>query len=70
MADGEPGELCIGQPLIGNGYLRKPDLTSEKFVINPADGTRIYRTGDKVRRLANGSIEFLGRLPVPETIAR
>ncbi|HEY3571702.1 MAG TPA: amino acid adenylation domain-containing protein [Thermoanaerobaculia bacterium] len=54
------GELYVGGPCVARGYLRRPDLTAERFV--PADsGARLYRTGDLVRYLPDGRIEFLGR---------
>lgn len=57
---GFPGELWIGGPQVAAGYLAQPALTRERFV--ERDGIRWYRTGDRVRRLATGDIEFLGRL--------
>ena len=64
---GTPGELWIGGAGIASGYLNRPELTAERFVINPAAGTenpeaRLYRTGDEVRYRPDGSLEFLGRL--------
>jgi amino acid adenylation domain-containing protein len=62
---GEKGELCIGGPGVGRGYLNRPELTAEKFVPDPfsADpAARLYRTGDVARRLADGAIEFCGRI--------
>ena len=65
---GVPGELYIGGDGVARGYLNRPGLTAENFVPNPfggagaRDGGRLYRTGDRVRRLAGGSIEFLGRV--------
>jgi amino acid adenylation domain-containing protein len=50
------GEICIGGAQVARGYLNRPDLTAEKF----AGG--VYRTGDRGRRLADGSIEFCGRV--------
>lgn len=65
---GVPGELYIGGPGLAKGYLNNPELTSQRFVPNPfsdANATYncrvLYKTGDIVRWLANGSIEFLGR---------
>ena len=62
---GVPGELYIGGPGVARGYLNRRQLTDERFVPNPfgeKPEARLYRTGDRVRRLANGDIEFLGRL--------
>ncbi len=60
---GVAGELYIGGVALANGYLNRPDLTSEKFIDNPFDaGTKLYKTGDLMRYLADGSIEFLGRI--------
>jgi acyl-coenzyme A synthetase/AMP-(fatty) acid ligase len=50
------GELCVGGAQVARGYLNRPQLTAEKF----AQG--IYRTGDRVRLLPDGNVEFLGRL--------
>ncbi|WPP34308.1 amino acid adenylation domain-containing protein [Streptomyces sp. CL7] len=60
---GVPGELNIGGVAVGRGYLEAPALTAQRFVPDPfaADGTRLYRTGDRVRRLPDGALEFLGR---------
>ncbi|TCP59164.1 amino acid adenylation domain-containing protein [Tumebacillus sp. BK434] len=57
---GVPGELVLGGAGVARGYQGQEALTSEKFVT--MDGTRWYRTGDAVRRLADGTLEFLGRL--------
>ncbi|MGI8990877.1 MAG: non-ribosomal peptide synthetase [Bryobacteraceae bacterium] len=62
---GAPGELCIGGDGLARGYLKKPELTAERFVrdpFSPKPEARIYRTGDRARYLANGKIEFLGRM--------
>ena len=59
---GVPGELCVAGIGIAQGYLNMPDLTKEKFIKNPFGNGKLYRTGDKARWLANGDIEFLGRI--------
>ncbi len=62
---GVPGELCIGGGGLARGYHRRPALTAEKFVPDAQSdvaGARLYRTGDLVRFLADGRIEFLGRI--------
>jgi amino acid adenylation domain-containing protein len=61
VAIGVPGELCIGGPGLARGYLRRPDLTAERFVPDQF-GARLYRTGDLVRYRADGDMEFLGRI--------
>ena len=59
---GVPGEICIGGAGLAQGYLNSPALTAEKFVDNPhVPGTKMYRTGDLGRWLADGNIEFIGR---------
>ncbi|KAK5238177.1 hypothetical protein LTR47_001270 [Exophiala xenobiotica] len=59
---GAVGELCLSGPLVGKGYLNRPELTAEKFVTLGDFKTRIYRTGDLVRLLHDNSFEFLGRI--------
>src|SRR5579872_1143208 len=60
---GVPGELCIGGAGVARGYVGDPEGGTERFVADPfADGSRIYRTGDRARQLRDGEIEFLGRL--------
>ncbi|EXJ73993.1 uncharacterized protein A1O5_02287 [Cladophialophora psammophila CBS 110553] len=59
---GAIGELCLSGPLVGKGYLNRPDLTTEKFVVLAEYRTRVYRTGDLVRLLHDNSFEFLGRI--------
>jgi amino acid adenylation domain-containing protein len=61
VAPGETGELCLSGPGVATGYLNRPELTAEKFVVEPSGGERVYRTGDLVRRLPSGALEMLGR---------
>ncbi|WP_055698438.1 non-ribosomal peptide synthetase [Streptomyces silaceus] len=62
---GAPGELYVGGAGVCHGYWNRPGLTAERFVPDPfgeEPGGRLYRTGDRVRRLATGDLEYLGRL--------
>ncbi|HEX6371569.1 MAG TPA: amino acid adenylation domain-containing protein [Longimicrobium sp.] len=59
---GVPGELLIGGAGVARGYLGRPELTAEKFIRNPFGEGRLYRTGDRCRWLADGTVEFLGRM--------
>jgi amino acid adenylation domain-containing protein/FkbM family methyltransferase len=62
---GAVGEVYIGGAGVSRGYLNRPDLTAEKFIPHPfseAEGARLYRTGDMGRYLAEGNVEFLGRI--------
>ena len=61
---GKIGELYIGGVQVARGYLERPDLTAESFLSDPFDnrtGARLYKTGDLVRFLPDGNIEYLGR---------
>ena len=60
VAIGIPGELLIAGAGVTRGYYRREELTQEKFVI--LDGERWYRSGDLARYLADGTLEFLGRI--------
>jgi acyl carrier protein len=62
---GVPGELYVGGAGLGRGYLNRPELTAERFIPNPfrpGAGKRLYRSGDLVRYLPNGDIEYRGRI--------
>ena len=57
------GEICVGGLGVGRGYLNRPELTEEKFICNPYIPTEtIYRSGDLARWLADGTLEYLGRI--------
>ncbi len=66
---GSPGELYIGGAGVARGYLNRPDLTAERFIDNPfasaqdraAGYTRLYKTGDLVRWLPDGNIDYIAR---------
>lgn len=71
---GVPGEICLGGPTVGRGYLNQPKLTAEKFVHDPfgpfapfapfseTGAARLYRTGDLGRLRIDGTLEFVGRI--------
>ncbi len=68
VPEGVPGELYISGPGVARGYLGRPELTAEKFITDPfceetigEAKSRMYKTGDLVRRLPDGNIEFIGR---------
>lgn len=59
-----PGELYVGGAGLARGYHRRPELTAEKFIKHPFNNdphARLYKTGDLVRWLPDGNLEFLGR---------
>ncbi len=62
---GTAGELHIGGVGLARGYLNQPELTASKFIRDPFSGepgARLYKTGDMVRRLPDGNLEFVGRI--------
>ena len=62
---GIPGEVYVGGAGVAKGYLNREELTAEKFipdVFHPQSVGRLYRSGDQARYLANGDIEYLGRI--------
>lgn len=59
---GVSGELYIGGLGLARGYFNRPELTQNKFVCNPFDRSKLYRTGDLACYLPDGNIEFLGRI--------
>ncbi|MCP4663646.1 MAG: AMP-binding protein, partial [bacterium] len=62
---GVPGEVCLSGAGMARGYLRRPELTAGSFIPDPfgdQPGTRLYRTGDLARFLADGNVEFMGRI--------
>jgi non-ribosomal peptide synthetase-like protein len=63
IVDGETGELCIAGPAVARGYANKPEITAEKFMLNPVNKEqRLYRTGDLAVKMANEEVHFVGRI--------
>ena len=59
---GITGEIYVSGIGLARGYLNRPDLTATKFISNPFEEGRLYKTGDLGRYLPNGNIEYLGRI--------
>jgi amino acid adenylation domain-containing protein len=57
---GVPGEIYVGGEGVARGYLSRPELNAERFILK--GGERLYRSGDLARRLENGDLEYLGRI--------
>src|ERR671916_1050060 len=65
VPEGEPGELFVGGECLAREYVGLPEKTEESFPedhFSPADGARMYRTGDRARILSDGSLEIMGRV--------
>lgn len=63
MPIGVAGELYVGGEGIARGYLNKDELTNERFVDSPfKNGEKLYKTGDKVKWLEDGNLQFIGRM--------
>ncbi|MGW0007309.1 AMP-binding protein, partial [Nocardia grenadensis] len=67
VPDGAVGELYLGGPQLARGYHRRPGRTAQLLVADPYadDGSRLFRTGDLVRRTDDGEMEYLGRVEPP-----
>ncbi|AOW98529.1 hypothetical protein BJP34_02890 [Moorena producens PAL-8-15-08-1] len=59
---GVAGELHLGGDGLAIGYHHRPELTAEKFIPNPFENSKLYKTGDLARYLGDGNIEFIGRI--------
>jgi len=59
---GVPGELWVGGDGLAKGYFHRPDLTQQQFISNPFGEGMLYKTGDLVKWLPDGNLEFLGRI--------
>ncbi|MFF3852260.1 non-ribosomal peptide synthetase [Micromonospora sp. NPDC002575] len=62
LPPGAAGEIHVGGAGVADGYLRRPELTAQRFRPDPWAGGRMYRSGDRGRLLPDGRLEHLGRL--------
>ena len=65
VPQGVVGEIFVGGAGVARGYLRRPELTKERFINNPFGGkspSKLYRSGDLARRLPDGDLEYQGRI--------
>lgn len=62
LSNGQQGELCIAGKGLARGYVNRPEITAEKFIVSSAINKRLYRTGDLAMINENGDIVFLGRV--------
>ncbi len=61
VPEGMPGELYVAGAGVARGYLNRPDLTAQSFVEKPFTPARLYKSGDRAVRMANGEFAYLGR---------
>jgi amino acid adenylation domain-containing protein len=59
---GVAGEIYVGGGGVTRGYLNRPELTAQRFLENPFESGRLYRSGDLARRMSDGEVAFLGRM--------
>ena len=65
VPDGTPGEIHVGGEGVALGYLNRPELTAQRFIVDPFSRNpqaRLYRSGDLAKRLPDGDLEYLGRI--------
>ncbi|MGW7231444.1 non-ribosomal peptide synthetase [Streptomyces cyaneofuscatus] len=62
LPPGAVGEICVGGAGVAQGYVGRPDLTTERFLPDPYNGGRMYRSGDRGRLRPDGALEHLGRI--------